>query len=504
MIERLRIVLMFLCAAASVSAAAENVPTISDAPQLFLDDFLIARMENLRREIRRPKRHPANPLIVQDQPWEQRLIKIYGTVLYDARVGKYRCWYLASERDNGTPDTPEAPGTAEYYQCYAESDDGIRWVKPMVGRRPHGRHKKNNVVVDRAHGFCVLPTPNDPDPKKRYKGIGGATLGFSPDGIDWRLSTPAEARWAGGVGKNDTSSCVVWWKGEYLAYVRNQEKIYKLKDPKTGIKWRGTMRGIGFLHSKKFTHWPDKKSVLRSDEKDGYPWTQPYGICVTPYGDVLIGLLPMLHMIPREYNNSDGPMDVQLVVSRDGRTWNRVANRAVFMTAAQPRGGAERPWDLQVYPGTTMFVKDDVVHIYYSGQNTHHGEKPKDFKRRTCIGLATMPADRFVAVVPAVPSSQGVLQTKPFKARGRELLVNAQLGDIKDLSVEVLDRKGRVLPGYGRKQSRLVRADKLRYRVLWGPGDGVGLAWSNALGSRPRALRFIVRKRAELYAFQVE
>ena len=197
MAKRLRIVLLFLCAAAPLSATAENVPPISNGPQLFLDDFLIARMENLRREIRRPTRHPANPLIVQDLPWEQRLIKIYGTVLYDPRVRKYRCWYLASESDRGVPDTPEAPGTAEYYQCYAESDDGIRWTKPLVGAEPYGRHKKHNIVIPNATGFCVLRTPDDPDPKKRYRGIGGAAIAFSSDGPEIRSETICFARSTG-------------------------------------------------------------------------------------------------------------------------------------------------------------------------------------------------------------------------------------------------------------------------------------------------------------------
>ena len=61
---------------------AEVVP-ISDSPQLFLDDYVVARSTNVRREVTRPTKRADNPLIVQELPWERRLLTAYGTVLYD-------------------------------------------------------------------------------------------------------------------------------------------------------------------------------------------------------------------------------------------------------------------------------------------------------------------------------------------------------------------------------------------------------------------------------------
>ena len=491
-----------LCLCAACAAGPKSV-TISDAPQLFLDDYVIAKMSGLRREIRRPRRHPANPMIVQDKPWETRMIEIYGTVLYDPRIRKYRCWYLATESDSGVPDTPEAPGTAEYYQCYAESDDGITWTKPAVGAKAYGRHKKHNIVIRDAHGFCVLSTPDDPDPAKRYRGIGGNTLGFSPDGVVWDIRTRARKNWARAVRKNDTSSCVVFWKGEYLAFVRNQEPERRVMDPKTGIEWRGVQRGVGLCISKDFVHWTPKKSVFKSDKKDNHPWTQPYGICVTPYGDVLIGLVPMLRLVPRKGNNGYGPIETELVVSRDGRAWNRVAERAVFMGERKHVPGGRRHWDMRAYPGTTMFVKNDEVHIYYTGMNTWHGERPKGLRRRMAIGLATLPADRFVAVLPA-DGKEGMLQTKPLAASGDDLLINAETGRLGDLKVELLDARGGVVAGFDRSRSQLAAADKLRSRVHWDQGAGVVRSWSDAVRDGARALRFILRGKAQLYAFQLK
>ena len=67
---------------------------ISDGPQLFLDDALISRAENVRRELQRPVKHPASPVLRPGLAWEDRAL-VYGTVLYDAETRRFRCWYLA-------------------------------------------------------------------------------------------------------------------------------------------------------------------------------------------------------------------------------------------------------------------------------------------------------------------------------------------------------------------------------------------------------------------------
>lgn len=486
--------------------ASREIPTLAPgSPQLFLDDFLIARTQCLKRQLETPVRHPRNPLIVQDRPWEARMLSVYGTVLVDSRGDRFRCWYLASPSDAGIPDTPEAPGTAEYIQCYAESDDGVSWRKPNVTGRAYGPYRAHNIVLARAHGFCVLQTPEDPDAGRHYRGLGGNVLGFSPDGIHWSINTPAAASWAAAVGKNDTSSCVVRWQGQYLAYVRYQEPERTVQDSATGIAWQGVMRGVGLSSSSDFNHWTAKESVFKADLRDGYPWAQPYGLCVTPYGDVLIGLVPMLHLAPGPNNNARGTMDVQMVVSRDGRHWQRVADRASFLDDAQNASQAvrQRPWDAHIFPSTTMFVRDDTVYVYYTGTNLLHGEgrSTPGLKARYGIGLATLPADRFVALRPDPTGSEGLLQTRPFQTRSSRLLVNAQV-DPADLEVELCDAAGNVLPGLGRHLSRLAARDRLRYEVQW-ESSVATRSLGDALKSQAAiCLRFYLRRGA-LYGFEV-
>ncbi len=444
-----------------VLSGAEPI-TVSNSSHLFLDDFLIDRMTNLRRQVHPPSKHPANPLIKQDFPWEKRMIETYGTVLFDASIQKFRCWYLASESPDSSP---------EYYVCYAESEDGITWKKPLVGETPFGAHQKHNIVLRGGHGISVLSTPDDSDPGRRYKATGGDLFAWSPDGLHW---TTENCRYA--VRKNDTGSSFVQWKGEYLWFVRNQEPETgtRIFDPMSGKHWSGTMRGVGLSVSTDFKTWSPKESILRTDLRDNFPWGQPHALCVTPYGDILIGLLPILSLYPDDDNNSFGPWDVQLVVSRDGRKWDRVADRQVFMPHAPEVPLESRLWDARFHPSSTMFVKDDLIYIYYYGANKLHGEgrhlESEISETHYGIGLATLPVDRFVSLRPYDWLRSGEVHTKLLKFKGTDLVINAEV-EAENLHVELVDASGRTFPGFELESSVAERCDPLRFRILWKSGD---------------------------------
>jgi len=492
--------LLWVATVTALAADTESAPiALSNEPQLFLDDYLVATSHNLKRRVQTPARHARNPLIVQDRPWEKRLIQVYGTVLYDDRCQKYRCWYLASESDEGVPDTPEAPGTAEYIQCYAESDDGINWDKSNVGVQPLGRHREHNIVIAKATGFCVLPTPDDPDPQRQYRGLGGNVLGFSHDGLVWDMQTGSN--WPEAVKKNDTGTSFVRWHDNYLAFVRFQEPEQRVTDPETGTEWRGVMRSVGVCSSQDFLTWTPKEAVFKSSARDGYPWTQPYGLSVSAYGDVLIGLLPMLHLAKQAGNNRLGTMDVELIVSRDGHRWDRVAGGLLF-THGLDADVSARPWDARVYPSTTLFVKDDLIHIYYSGTNQGHGENfPDPSTRKTFgIGLATLPAERIVGLTPDDSTKAGMLETPQLKTNARALVVNAQITP-GDLEIEVCDIHGAAIPGFERHECVLKARDPLRYDVSWQSGRERRTFRDSRQSDDQIFLRFILRH-GELYAFQ--
>ncbi|MBN1555181.1 MAG: hypothetical protein JXA11_10585 [Phycisphaerae bacterium] len=464
----------------------------SNSVELFLDDDLVASMTGLKRTLEKPTKCPKNPLITRTKPWEKRCLEIYGTVMFDEAMKKFRCWYLASGSPSGIPDVLEHPGTAEYPICYAESKDGLVWNKPLLSP-PIGSYQKTNIVIAKgvaegsSHGWCVFRESDESDPQRRYKGAGGAIFGTSPDGMHWTLHN-----WKPAVGKNDTSTSVVKWNGEYLAYVRHQMTVPEkgIQSRPGGPTWGGTMRGVGLCVSKDFNTWTPKELVFRTDEKDNYPWTQPYGLAVTAYGNQLIGIPWMLHLLEKDGNNTLGPVDMQLVVSRDGRNWKRVADRAVFLAPSRGK------WDSKmVWPGTTMFVKDDKVHLYYSGKDSLHG----DGWSNVAIGLATLPADRFVAVEPA-GNDAGVLQTKPMTSKGTNLVVNAKVPSDGALRVELVDAKGNSLSGFAAAACRLNKRDSLRFDVVWGKEKNT---IAEAMKHGPVAIRFHINKGAKLFAYEI-
>ncbi len=488
---------------------------LSNHPQLFLDDYLVSRLRNLTRDVKQPVKHPSNPLIVQEHPWEKRHIW-YTSVLYDEQWGKFRAWYMCSERPRVQPKC--AVG-------YAESRNGLRWTKPMVGDFQLREHTKHNMVIPGGSGVGVIKTPWDPDPNRRYKAAGGRVIAVSPDGIHWTCREWTSAVkgkpkvWDPQVGKpavvgNDTGTSFVWWKGQYLAYVRYKYFVHG---------WPPLIRAVGLSASNDFNRWTKKRLILEANEADGYPWAQPHGLAVTAYGDVLIGLLPMMEIIPEVGNNSMGEMHVELVVSRDGRKWRRVADRQRFMPQDKPERFSTRPWDLGFHPCSNMFVKDDRVYVYYVGRQNRWGEGSwrggrlrfggVGGRRRIVsevdprptpqgLGLATLDADRFVSLRPTNFEAEGTLITKPLLLAGKNLLVNADI-EKNELQVELLDASKKVIPGFGRDESKLLRHDKLRHRAVWRGASGGQKTLARAPLRKPLVLRFTL-KNGDLFAFQVK
>jgi hypothetical protein len=314
--------------------------------------------------------------------------------------------------------------------------------------------------------------PSEPDAGRVYKAGGGDITAFSSDGIDWNLRAwPA-------VGDNDTNTSIARWNGGYYAYVRNQ-----------GLWANGVMRQVGLSTSPDFIRWTNKQTVFVTDAADGYPWTQPYALSVTAYGDQLIGLLWLLHLDVAAGNNKIGDMDAQLMVSRDGSQWERVCNRAVFL---EPTAGT---WDEgRTLPSTTMLVVDDEIRIYYTGTTTRHGY---GYISPISIGLATLPKDRFVAFTPSVAGQSGTLETVPLEFDGTRLIVNAEIGP-GDLEAELLDRTGSPISGFSASNSTLTPEDALRYEVTWFD-NGTPVQLSAA--QQPVIIRFVLHG-GELFAFE--
>ena len=91
---------------------------VGRSAQLFVDRVLVRQTRGVAFTLHPGEKHPANPLVGADRPWEGWRLEIYGNALYDSDEKVFKMWYLA-----------EGGGhfRFEYPSLYAVSSDGIAW-----------------------------------------------------------------------------------------------------------------------------------------------------------------------------------------------------------------------------------------------------------------------------------------------------------------------------------------------------------------------------------------
>lgn len=249
----------------------------------------------------------------------------------------------------------------------------------------------------------------------------------------------------------------------------------------------GCNRRIARAESADFVNWSVPEVVVHPDELDPPRF---YNMTVTLYGGMYVGLLQV-------YSHWSGLrtmgqcrdqeiIELQLAFSRDGKRWERLANRPVFL----PPGMIGEFDGGMIRAATPPLVEyGDELRIYYDGNPTSHNVKTFDGR---AVGLARLPRERIVARVAG--EELGVLITKPFVLEGGSLAVNA---DARRglLKVEVADVDGNPLPGFGAKDAQEIRENGFRLPVGWGGGNSL-----ESLRGRPVRLRFFMW-RTRLYSF---
>ena len=506
-----------LIAAANATASAEEVLQTPDnqvspfdvgnRSQLFVDRVLVRETERIWFTQHQGQKHPDNPLIKADQPWEGWRLEIFGNVIYDEHEKIFKMWYLAE------------PGTGnEYFDdanvtCYATSTDGIHWQKPLVGTLPAKNGKPHNAVT---HYFLasVIKDNKDTDPTRRYKMIGwrqrepmGYHTAVSPDGLNWTEASKSPIAPGGDVISGFWDSV----RELYVAFPKQHE-----------ANWRGQSRRLFHtIASRDFVHWSKPvlswttdlrddagtlarieqvRPILDRPDNPALMRTEYYGIGVYPAESCTIGFPWVLTVNNNaRWGNHEGPQELQLAVSRDLVNWERP-----FRTPLVAIGELDR-WDASYHTCAASALRfGDEIRLYYSGANYTHGSPclyrtqfddgkstGRQTKQTAAIGLVTWKLDRFVSA--DAPAEGGVLTTIPIKFTGKRLEINAAVKSAGNVGVEICDAAGIPLPGYA--SSDPFGGDEVRHVVTFEGKSDVG-----ALADKPVVLRLYL-KNAELYSF---
>jgi hypothetical protein len=471
---------------------------------LFLDPSAYADRWGVTRRIDEPAKHPGNPVVMPDQPWEHAIG--LPNVLYDEAKKIFHMWYANYDVGRwGGGKTLKNYKRTPYMMSYAQSPDGMRWTKPLMDKVPYMGYEKTNIVLtgeQRVQEFVVIHTPEHLRAKGRFMlwyrdrlpNYGHCVnVAYSDNGIDWTPhdDNPVYTR------ALDAQHCPVWdaERNAWLLYARPQalaadERRYRMENVRTRIS-------VSTSHDMK--RWTVARHVLAPDELDrgrepgkkGYFFDR---MAAVKYGNQYLGFLAIQ---PRHAQDKGW---IELATSSDGFRWHRSPLREPFI-----QHGKEGDWDAgHTWMLTSVVPVGHWLYLYYVGSSrTWRTRFPANTR---AIGLARIRRDRFVGQYAGVEG--GWLLSREVKVTGNRLLVNISPEHRAwnqqhhgYVQVALLDRSSGVysksnIPGFGQDDCAQLRADEYEQVVSW-----KGKADLSALRGKNVYIRFWL-KSAYLFGFR--
>ena len=440
-----------------LAASKPVAPLVLEAgPQLFVDDYLIESAQGVTRVVNSPKRDMDGPVIdgVNDRTFQP-----FFTILPSPETGTFRAWYGAARDDRSTDGQ---------LLGYMESDDGIRWRRPMRVLACPPELQFGSDVLDAG--------PGCPDPSRRYTwcwcGRDGAHISTSPDGLNFTPISPPN------MVPHNHDVCGLWRDPIRNRYVLTVSDHYYLPH------MAQTRRTTSHCFGTDLLNWTRKQIVIVSDNRYEPDILQFYAMNgYIARGGLVIGLVKNLHddwKTPGCPPDAYGVGSTSLAWTRDGVTWFR--DREAFF-APDPQIGA---WDHAHAWIDKQLLLGDQVRFYYCGYKWGH--KVNRFEERQ-IGLVRMQRDRYVAR--EAGSAAGTLRTPPLTLKGKGLTVNAQVDG--ELAVRLVDASGAAVAGC---DWATITGDRVDHPVGWS-------GRLSAMAGGPVRLEFRLRA-ARLFGFDIQ
>lgn len=464
--------------------AADNIVDIGSNLELFVDRYLIDRLEGTHLELHHPI--PAGTAIRFDKPWEG-IVSGYVTVILDGDT--YRLYY------RGRPTISQADGSKEAQEvtCYAESPDGITWTKPNLGIYEIDGTRDNNVILSpdflpMTHNISpFLDTRPGVPHSERFKAVGGTSQSglvpfISEDGIHWKkLQDEAIIK----EGALDSQNTVFWSSTEecYVCYYRT---------------WTNNVRWISRTTSKDFLHWNKGEDMEFGDAPHEHLYTnqtRPYFRAPHIYIGTAARFIPGRRALtdaqikeidlfgPHNYENlNEALSDAVLLSSRGGTHYDRT-----FLESFIRMGMDLHNWVARSnYPALGIVPSgENEISLYVQRR---YGQ-PSAYLERL-----TLRTDGFVSV--QAPYTGGEMLTEPFRFKGEQLLLNLSTSAVGSTRVEIQDESGKPIPGYTLDDAISITCDEIERVATWKDRPNV-----NELQGKPIRLRFVM-KDADLYSIR--
>ncbi len=507
--------LLFLMAITPVQAEgrfpADTAVQLKSRLELFVDNFLIDKLSG-KANLKLHHPVPREIVLRHDQLWEGSGSG-YHSVFKDGDI--YRMYYKAWQHEASSDLSTHHP----LFCAYAESKDGINWVKPNLGLHEFNGSKNNNIVFTSGpfHGFdlnaghpSVFKDENpDVSPDARYKAIlisGKTKRGLvafkSPDGIHWTLISEDPIITNGAF---DSQNLAFWdpFRNEYRAYWRFFSKATDdSKNLYSGI------REIRTATSRDFVNWSNQHNLtyVNSPQEELYTnqikayHRAPHIFVGFPARYVDRGWSESMKALPepeerekraaksRRYGTA--LTESLLMTSRDGIRFNRW-NEAFLRPGVESNGtwtyGDQYiAWHLVETKSERQGAPDELS--LYATESYWKGTA-------SVLRRYTLRLDGFVSA--SAPMDGGELVTKPFTFSGKELFLNFSTSAAGDIKVEILDEKGKPIPGYTIADCSEIFGDTISRPVHW-KDKGTNVA---SLQGKKVKLRFVLRD-ADLYSMQ--
>ncbi len=410
---------------------------IGNRRELFCDDFLINNEKTTaERILHSPVRRET--VMVNDEPWEGN-ISIYFNFFFDEDIGKYRMYYKSGQAYH---DTPKIKVHRSNQFCYAESEDGIHWVKPNIGLWGDTNILTRDLNID---NFFVIKDKNPAcPPEEKYKAIcGSGKLWYYPsaDGVNFDLDHGVVIM-DRGAGNFDSLNTVYWDDVEkkYVSFSRRSSYMDGTvpKDREDWTEFTECIRGIVYCTSEDFRTWTDPIPLEYSDGRTFEMYTNcvnrysraPYLYIAFPTRYIqrrkwdsnyeCLGGRETRHML---YETTDAGRlglaftEVMFMSSRDGIHWTRFPEAYL-----RPGPQNEENWLYgAMYPAVGLLETEPTV----PGSDTElsllipdgrFSAEPNELVRYS------IRKDGFVSM--HAPFDDKVITTKPFIYTGKDLYLN--------------------------------------------------------------------------------